>query len=50
MRVFVVLSLAVTAACSDPSLNAAMRVTPDGVRVSPSVSTSIAGVGVAVSR
>ena len=38
------------AACSQPRAHAALRVTPDGVRVAPSLSTTIAGLGVSVSQ
>lgn len=38
------------AACSQPRAHAALRVTPDGVRVAPSLSTSIAGIGLSVSQ
>ena len=38
------------AACSQPRAHAALRVTPDGVRVAPSLSTTIAGIGVSVSQ
>ena len=37
-------------ACSQPRAHAALRVTPDGVRVAPSLSTTIAGIGVSVSQ
>ncbi len=36
--------------CSHPRAHAGAHVTPDGVRVVPSVSTSIAGIGVTVSE
>ena len=38
------------AACSQPRAHAALRITPDGVRVAPSLSTTIAGIGVSVSQ
>ncbi|WP_347312197.1 hypothetical protein [Defluviimonas sp. SAOS-178_SWC] len=36
--------------CSQPRAHAGVHVTPKGVRVVPSVSTSIAGLGVTVSE
>lgn len=46
------LVLAVTSlsACSYPQAHASVRVTPDGVRVAPSLSTTIGGVGVSISQ
>lgn len=38
------------AGCTDPSVDARVRLTPDGVRVVPSVSGSLGGVDVTVSR
>ena len=38
------------AACSQPRAHAALRVTPDGVRIVPSLSTTIAWLGVSVSQ
>ncbi len=35
--------------CTQPRAHAGVHITPDGVRVVPSVSTSIAGIGVTVS-
>lgn len=35
--------------CTQPRAHAGIYITPDGVRVAPSVSTSIAGIGVTVS-
>ena len=37
-------------ACTQPRAHAALRVTNGGVRVAPSLSTSIAGIGVSVSQ
>lgn len=37
-------------ACSQPRAHAALRVTDGGVKVRPSLSTSIAGIGVSVSQ
>ena len=37
------------AGCSEPRAHAGVHVTPQGVRVVPSLSTSIAGLGVSVS-
>jgi hypothetical protein len=36
-------------ACSQPRAGAGVRITPDGVRLVPSLSTTIAGIGVSVS-
>ena len=52
MRVLFV-SLAMTAllsACSQPRAHVGARITPDGVRATPSLSTSIAGIGLTVSQ
>lgn len=38
------------AACAEPRAHAGVHITPNGVRVVPSVSTSIAGIGVTVSE
>lgn len=38
------------AACTQPRAHAALRLTDGGVRVTPSLSTSIAGIGVSVSQ
>lgn len=43
-------ALCLLAACSQPRAHAALRVTDRGVRVTPSMSTSIAGIGVSVSQ
>lgn len=40
----------VLAACTQPRAHAALRVTDEGVKVRPSLSTSIAGVGLSVSQ
>jgi len=45
----VVLVCLTVAACSQPRASAGVRITPDGVRLVPSLSTSIAGIGVNVS-
>lgn len=37
------------AGCSQPRAHAGVHITPDGVRVVPSVSTTLAGIGVTVS-
>lgn len=51
LRAFLPLALlAVLAACSWPRANANVRITPTGVKVVPSLQTSIAGVGVTVSQ
>lgn len=38
------------AGCAQPRAHAGVHITPDGVRVVPSVSTSIAGIGLTVSE
>ncbi|MCB2115306.1 MAG: hypothetical protein KDE00_03165 [Rhodobacteraceae bacterium] len=38
------------AGCSQPRAHAGVHLTPDGVRVVPSVSTSIAGIGLTLSE
>ncbi len=38
------------AGCSRPRAHAGVHITPDGIRLLPSVSTSIAGIGVTVSE
>jgi len=45
-----VLSAISLSACSYPRAHARVRVTPDGVRVAPSLSTTIGGVGVSISQ
>lgn len=50
---FVCALLALTAllsACSQPRAHVGARVTPDGVRATPSLSTTIAGIGLTVSQ
>lgn len=42
--------LFVAACTSGPRANAVIRVTPDGVRVTPVVTGTVGGVGVAVTR
>ena len=42
--------MAALAGCSWPRAHANVRLTPEGVKVRPSLSTSIAGVGVTVSQ
>lgn len=42
--------VALLGACSPPRPHANVRLTPEGVKVRPSLSTSIAGVGVTVSQ
>lgn len=37
-------------ACSWPRAHANVRLTPDGAKVTPSLSTSIAGIGVSLSQ
>lgn len=41
-------ALILAAGCSDPALNANLRLGPHGVSVYPSVSTRVGGVGVSV--
>lgn len=43
-------AIALAAGCSKPRAHAGVRVTPDGVRVIPSMSTSIAGIGLTLSE
>ena len=43
------LAISALAACSQPRAHAGIRITPSGVKVVPSLSTSVAGVGVSVS-
>ena len=47
---FVVLAATSLSACSYPRAHARVRVTPDGVRVAPSLSTTIGGLGVSISQ
>ena len=42
--------LAMLCACSWPRAHANVRLTPDGATVTPSLSTSIAGIGVSLSQ
>jgi hypothetical protein len=50
-RLFALLALTgLLSACSQPRAHVGARVTPDGVRATPSLSTSIAGVGLTVSQ
>ncbi|MCY1128316.1 MULTISPECIES: hypothetical protein [unclassified Frigidibacter] len=42
--------LAALAACSQPRAHANVRLTPDGVKVAPSVRTNLLGVGVTISQ
>ena len=47
MRVAALLGLCLlVAGCTQPRAHAGVHITPGGVRVVPSVSTSIAGIGV----
>lgn len=48
MRIAVGLAL-LLAGCSDPSVNANVRVTPDGVKVVPYATTRVGDVSVTVS-
>ncbi|MBS0564561.1 MAG: hypothetical protein JSR87_08845 [Proteobacteria bacterium] len=45
-----ILMLVLMAGCSFPRAHANVHLTPAGVKVRPSLSTSIAGVGVSVSQ
>jgi uncharacterized lipoprotein len=45
-----VLALALLSACSPPRTHAKVRLTPDGAKVSPGVSTSILGIGLTVTE
>lgn len=52
-RLGLCLILAVSAAlcaCSQPRAHASIRLTPNGVRVAPALSTTIGGIGVSVSQ
>ncbi|WP_413871891.1 hypothetical protein [Albidovulum sp.] len=50
MKVAALLGLcSMVSGCTEPRANAGIHITPDGVRVAPSVSTSIAEIGVTVS-
>ncbi len=49
-RLLPMLVLTLLAACSWPRAHANVRVTPDGVKVRPTLSTSIGGMGVTVSQ
>ncbi|MDI3338168.1 hypothetical protein QKW60_17300 [Defluviimonas aestuarii] len=50
MRVLVgvMVALGFLTACTQPRANIGARATPDGVKVTPSISTSIAGIGLTV--
>lgn len=50
MRVLVgvMVALGLLTACTQPRANIGARATPDGVKVTPSISTSIAGIGLTV--
>ncbi len=47
---WLLVAIALVAGCSRPRAHAGVHVTPDGVRVVPSVSTSIAGIGLTLSE
>lgn len=49
-RLLPMVALALLAACSWPRAHANVRLTPDGVKVRPALSTSIGGIGVTVSQ
>lgn len=44
------LALALLGACSWPRAHANVRLTPDGATVTPSLSTTIGGIGVNISQ
>ena len=48
MRIAVILTF-LAAGCSDPSVNANVRVTPDGVKVAPYATTRVGDLNVTVS-
>ena len=48
-RLLPMLALLLLSACSWPRANANVHVTPDGVRVVPSLRTTVGGIGVSVS-
>ncbi|MCV2874101.1 hypothetical protein OEZ71_17525 [Defluviimonas sp. WL0050] len=41
---------ALLSACAQPRAHVGARITPDGVRATPSLSTSIAGIGLTLSQ
>ena len=45
-----ILLILTLSACSWPRAHANVRLTPDGAKVTPSLSTSIAGIGLTVSQ
>lgn len=49
MRRFALLTLATLAACSDPALNAGLRLTPEGLALRPAASANLGGVRLTVS-
>jgi hypothetical protein len=49
MRLLVAMTLCVAAGCTDPALNARLRLGPNGLTLRPSVSARVGGLGVAVS-
>lgn len=49
-RAIAALVMLVLASCSQPRAHAHVRLTPDGPRVAPSVSTSILGLGLTVTK
>ncbi len=49
-RLLPMVALALLAACSWPRAHANLRVTPGGVKVQPSLSTVIGGIGVTVTQ
>lgn len=48
MKSLFTLTLLALASCSDPSLQADLHVTPDGVEVRPALSGNLGGLGVTV--
>jgi hypothetical protein len=49
MRLVLALVVALVAGCSDPALNARLRLGADGLQIAPSVSGRVGGLGIAVS-
>jgi hypothetical protein len=45
---YFMIALGFLTACTQPRANIGARATPDGVKVTPSISTSIAGIGLTV--
>jgi hypothetical protein len=48
--ILLVVAAVLLGACSQPRAHAHVRLTPKGVKVAPSLSTSLGGIGVTVSQ